>query len=162
MAAVLGKTPRAASGCGIREIDRAEEVATADWTLSALGQGNGIAADIGIFPALAGYGYQNPLQNVAYLYTTSTFTPSIAILAKAQGVQYVLCDRRLSESLPASGNYFPGATGVITRPIPLSNLTKFDHVPGAARLYDDGSIVIYNLQNLPYYVYKTRGPANAP
>ena len=31
-------------------------------------------------------------------------------------------------------------------PIPLADLTKFNHVPGVSRVYDNGDIVIYDLQ----------------
>lgn len=127
-----------------------EEVATADWALSALGPGNRFAADSGIYPALAGYGDQNALQDVAYLFMSPKFTLAIARSAHAQDVQYVLVDQRLSESLPASGTYFPGDTLISTRPIPLANLTKFNNLPDVARLYDDGNIVIYNLQSSQY------------
>lgn len=130
-----------------------EEIATAEWTLTALGPGNRFAADIGIYPALAGYGDQDPLQGVGYLYLGPKYTPSIAQAARAQAVQYVLVDRRLSQSLPASGTYFPGDTTLLpgdtmtgNGPIPLADLTKFDDVPGVARVYDNGDIVIYDLQ----------------
>jgi len=127
-----------------------EEIATADWTLSALGPGNLFAADIGIDPVLAGYGYQNPLQSVGYLYTTPTFTSALALRAEKQGVHYILVDRRLSESLPSSGTYFAGQTSAVRRPIPLPDLTKFDDVPSLPRVYDSGNIVIYNLQGPGY------------
>jgi hypothetical protein len=125
-----------------------EEIATAQWTLTALGPGNRFAADIGIYPLLIGYGDQDPLQGVGYLYTTRTFTPAIAQEAKAQAVQYVLVDRRLSQSLPASGTYFPGSSTTGNQPIPIADLTKFNQIPGAARVYDNGDIVIYNLRGI--------------
>jgi hypothetical protein len=122
-----------------------EEIATARWTLSALGSGHRFAADSGIYPVLAGYGDQNPLQDVGYLYTTPNFTTSIARMARAQAVQYVLVDRRLSQSLPASGYYFEGDATTSSHPIANADLTKFDHLRGVARLYDSGDIVIYGL-----------------
>jgi hypothetical protein len=127
-----------------------EEIATARWTLSALGPGNRFAADIGIYPLLADYGYQNPLQGVAYLYTSPDFTPSIATMARAQAVRYVLVDWRLSSSLPASGNYFPGNITTSNHPIPMKDLSKFGDLSGVARIYDSGNIVIYDLQGLQY------------
>lgn len=130
-----------------------EEIATAQWTLTALGPGRRFAADIGIYPALIGYGDQNPLQNIGFLYLGPTYTPAIAQAARAQAVQYILVDQRLSQSLPASGSYFPGYTTPVSGdtmtgngPIPLPHLTKFNHVPGVSRVYDNGDIVIYDLQ----------------
>jgi hypothetical protein len=127
-----------------------QEIATADWSLWALGPGNRFAADFGTYPVLAGYGDQNPLQEVGYLYTSPKFTSAIARRARAQAVHYVLADQRLTQSLPASGAYFPGDTAVYTRPLPLADLTKFDYLPGVARVYDSGDIVIYNLQGPGY------------
>jgi hypothetical protein len=127
-----------------------EEIAAAQWTLSALGSGNRFAADIGIYPVLAGYGYQNPLQDIGYLYTSPEYTPSDERLARAQAVHYVVVDRRLGQSLPASGTYFPGESYTGTRPLPIADLTKFDHVPGIARIYDSGNIVIYDLEGWPH------------
>jgi len=130
-----------------------EEIATAQWTLTALGPGQRFAADIGIYPALIGYGDQNPLQNIGFLYLGPAYTPAIARAARAQAVQYVLVDLRLSQSLPASGAYFPGYTKPVSGdtltgngPIPLPDLTKFNHVPGVSRVYDNGDIVIYDLE----------------
>jgi hypothetical protein len=127
-----------------------EEISAARWTLSALGPGHRFAADIGIYPLLAGYGYQNPLQDIGYLYTSPEFTLSITRSARVQAVQYVLVDQRLSRSLPVSGTYFPGKATTGTHPIPIADLTKFNHLPGVARIYDSGNIVIYDLQGLRY------------
>ena len=110
----------------------------ADWTLSKLGRGNKFASDIGNYPSLAGYGYQNPLQNVAYLFDLSpTLTPAIVLQWEQQGVQYILADNRLSQSLPVSGSYFPGQTTNDIRSCRLIDLTKFNS-PGIPRVFDDG------------------------
>ncbi len=55
--------------------------------------------------------------------------------------------------LPASGQYFPvdPNVGKYTRPLPLAGLTKFNQVPGVARIYDSGNIVIYDLKSSAYY-----------
>ncbi len=120
-----------------------EEIVAARWTLSALGPGNRFATDLGSFSVLGSYGYQNPLQDVAYLYTSPTFTAQ----AQAQGLRYIWVDQRLSQSLPASGQYFtddPNA-GKYTRPLPEADLQKFNQSAGLARIYDSGNIVIYEL-----------------
>ena len=127
-----------------------QEIATADWTLSALGPGNRMTADNGIYPVLIGYGDQDPLQVVSYLYISPKFTVPIAQRASAQAVHYVVVDLRLSQSLPPSGGYFPGDSIVSTRPLPLADLTKFNSVHGVARVYDSGDIIIYNLQSQGY------------
>ena len=65
-------------------------------------------------------------------------------------MHYVWVDRRLSQSLPAFGQYFPvdPKAGKYTRPLPLGDLTKFNHTQGVERIYDSGNIVIYELTGL--------------
>jgi hypothetical protein len=127
-----------------------EEIATSDWTLSYLGVGNRIAADAGIYPVLLGYGDQDALQNIGFLYATPDWVPAIADEAIANQVQYVLTDSRLTKLLPLNGTYFPGDTTMVTQTLPAANLDKFNDITGVSRVYDDGNIVIYNLMSLGY------------
>jgi hypothetical protein len=127
-----------------------EEIATADWTLQYLGSGNRIAADAGIYPVLLGYGDQDALQDISVLYDTPTWTAPISGAASGLNVQYVLTDNRLTQLLPLNGTYFPGDTTFVTKTLPLANLTKFNHITGVARVFDDGNINIYYLQSLGY------------
>ena len=129
-----------------RSIDP-KSLSTAEWTLSALGPGNRFAVDFGNYHLLASYGYQNPIRFVAYLYTSQILTVSDVHEARYQALKYVLVDRRLSESLPVSGQYFandPNA-GRYIHPLVKEDLDKFNMVPGGARVYDSGNIVIYQL-----------------
>jgi hypothetical protein len=123
------------------------EIDTAQWALSALGPGNRFAADFGNGPVLGSYGDQNPVLDVSFLFESPAYTPSDAQQARALSIRYVLADRRLSQSLPASGQYFPEDPGAghYRRPLPLADLTKYNHAAGVARIYDAGSIVIYDL-----------------
>jgi hypothetical protein len=129
-----------------------EETATAKWALAALGPGNRFAADVGSYPALGGYGDQNPVRDIGYLYTAPTFTRPDALRARQQAVHYILVDRRLAEALPASGQYFPvdPNAGRYSHPLPPGDLAKFNRVPGIARVYDSGNIVIYDLAGAEY------------
>jgi hypothetical protein len=131
-----------------------EEVAVAKWTLAALGPGNRIAADFGNCPILGSYGDQNPVLDVSFLYTSPTYTQSDARQVQVQSIHYMLVDLRLSQSLPASGQYFPIDPNAdkYTHPIPSADLTKFNHAPRVARIFDAGNIVIYDLD----------GPGNVP
>ncbi len=130
-----------------------EQVASAGWALAHLGPGNRFATDEGDFPVLGSYGDQNPVLDDGFLYTSLAFTQSDAQQVQALSVQYALVDRRLSEDLPVSGGYFPADSnaGRYTHPLALAGLTKFNHVPGVARLYDSGNIVIYDLEGSAYY-----------
>ena len=130
-----------------------DQIASADWALAALGPGNRFASDEGDTPVLGSYGDQNPVSDDGFLYTSPTFTQAAAQQVEAQSVGYVLVDQRLSELLPASGQYFPNDpnAGRYTHPLPLADLTKFNHVPRVARVYDSGNIVIYDLNGSAYY-----------
>jgi hypothetical protein len=130
-----------------------EQVASADWALAVLGPGNRFATDEGDLPVLGSYGDQGTVGDDGYLFTSPVFTQAAAQQVQAQSIGYVLVDRRLSEMLPVSGQYFPvdPNVGKYTRPLPLAGLTKFNHVPGVARVYDSGNIVIYDLKGSAYY-----------
>jgi hypothetical protein len=130
-----------------------EQVASAEWALGVLGPGNRFATDEGDLPVLGSYGDQDTVGDDGYLYTSQRFSPADARQVQAQSIGYLLVDRRLSEMLPASGQYFPidQNAGRYTSPLPLTGLIKFDHVPGVARVYDSGDIVIYDLEGSAYY-----------
>jgi hypothetical protein len=132
-----------------------EEIQDSYWTLQYLGPGNRIAADAGIYPVLIGYGGQNPLQVITTLYSTPDWTPAVAGFAAGQNVQYVETDTRLTKSLPPAGNYFPGDNAFATHTIDPAALTKYDSITGVARVFDDGTIVFYNLQAQGTYVPAT-------
>jgi hypothetical protein len=124
-----------------------EEIAAAQWTFAALGPGNRFAVDFGSYPVLGSYGDQNPVHDVAYLYTSRLYTQADALQAELQGLRYVWVDMRLSQSLPASGQYFladPNA-GKHKHPLPAADLEKFNDVPGVNRIYDSGNIILYEL-----------------
>jgi hypothetical protein len=130
-----------------------EQIASADWARAALGPGNRFATDEGDLPVLGSYGDQNTVGDDSILYTSPTVTPAATQLVQAQSIDYVLVDRRMSQLLPASGQYFPidPNAGRYTRPLPLGGLTKFNTEAGVARVYDSGNIVIYDLKGSAYY-----------
>ena len=127
-----------------------EEIAISYWSLAQLGPGWRIAADQGIYPVLIGYGGQNPQQQVSWAYATPTWTTADTSEAAAENIQYVETDTRLTKSLSPNGVYFPGDTVMPTKPLPLVNLTKYNHIQGVARVYDDGTITFYDLVSLGY------------
>jgi hypothetical protein len=127
-----------------------EEIAAAYWTQAYLGSGNRIAADAGIYPVLLGYGDQNALQDISFLYATPTWSPPVANQAVQDQVQYVLTDNRLTQLLPLNGTYFPGDTTPVSKTLPAANLNKYNHIGGVARVFDDGNINIYDLVSLGY------------
>jgi hypothetical protein len=124
-----------------------ETVAGARWALAALGPGNRFAADVGSYAVLGGYGDQNPVRDVAYLYETPTWTALDTSRSAQQALHYVWVDERLSRALPASGQYFPvdPNAGKYKHPLSPAGLAKFDNLPDLSRIYDSGNVVIYQL-----------------
>jgi hypothetical protein len=131
-----------------------EEIAASNWSLQYLGPGKRIASDAGIYPVLIGYGDQNPLQVITELYSTPKWTPAVAAFAAGMNVQFVQTDTRLTTTLPAAGNYFPGDITFATHPIAPAALNKYNNITGVARVYDDGTIRFYDLQAQGYVPQK--------
>jgi len=77
--------------------------------------------------------------------------PSDIDTACVDRVQYLIADVRLSTALPEIGIYVDQGeylNQTRTAPPPAADLTKFDQVAGAERIYDNGAIRIYNLKGL--------------
>jgi hypothetical protein len=73
-------------------------------------------------------------------------------LACVGGVKYLIADQRLDSSLPHVGVYIVNGEyldGIRTAPPPANAFTAFDSTPGAARIFDNGAIRIYDLKGLP-------------
>jgi hypothetical protein len=106
------------------------------------------------------YGDQHVLTSLADGINTSSLstlllTPpafSDADVACQANVQYLIVDKRLAWSLPHVGAYIDAGEyppGNRTLPPPQDALTKFNNVPGAERIFDNGAIRIYDLKGLP-------------
>jgi hypothetical protein len=124
-----------------------EEIAVADWILAELGPGNRFAADFGNNAAIGSYGDQTPVIGDAFLYLSPTYADSVKSQALQLGIHYVFADLRLTQHLPAIGQYWhvDPNVGRWKHPLPLIDMTKFNDAPGVARVFDDGNIIIYAL-----------------
>lgn len=79
------------------------------------------------------------------------FTDADVRIIAETGIRYLIVDRRLSSGLPNTGVYIEsGEFGQDGRraPVPSAALTKFDRVPGARRIYDNGAIAIYDVRSV--------------
>jgi hypothetical protein len=123
------------------------EIAEAHWALYKLGANARIASDVGELQVLGSYGDQNVIQSDNFVYTTPTFTKTLAGEIVYQQVHYISVNLLMAKSLPASGEYFPNDpnAGHWYHPLPLRDLTKYNSVIGAARIYDSGNIVVYDM-----------------
>lgn len=127
-----------------------EGIAAANWALAALGTGNRFGVDISNAALLAAYGRQDTVRNASTLYYSPTFGPEQRAYMASESVRYLFVDRRLAQSLPVSGSYFPVDPEIshLTKPIPLKNLDKYVGMAGVDRPFDSGDIVIYDLKGL--------------
>jgi hypothetical protein len=78
-------------------------------------------------------------------------SPSDLGFVKGAKLQLLLVDRRLATDLAHVGVYTDnGEYGGDnrTKPPPESAVTKFDHVAGADRIYDNGALSLYDVRGL--------------
>jgi hypothetical protein len=79
-------------------------------------------------------------------------TSTDVTLACQAKIEFLIADKRLASSLPHMGIYIDNGeylAGIRTRPPSPAALTKFDIIPGAQRVFDNGAIRIYDLRGLP-------------
>ncbi|GAA2749554.1 hypothetical protein [Amnibacterium kyonggiense] len=89
--------------------------------------------------------------DVSRLLLAPTFTTEDIALIKKADLEYLIVDERLSTGLPHQQFYIEsGEYGGDDRRVPVSAaaLAKFAAVPGVTRVYDNGSLVIYDLRGL--------------
>jgi hypothetical protein len=124
-------------------------LAAANWTGSALGAGNRVAADLNGYTLVSTYGGQDPVGEAAALYEDAEWGLSDEQLLGDLAISYVWVDTRTAEQAPASGALFaqdPHA-GQRTGPLSTAQLSKLDQPSGADRVYDNGVIRIYDMRN---------------
>lgn len=134
-----------------------EGIQTALWANAYLGPNNRFAADRTNRLLMSTYGDQRIVTSledgvdVSPVFFSTSLTPSDNALLHDAQVHYLVVDLRLSTALPAVGVYFePGEPGsyLRTRPIDRQALTKFNTVPYVNRVFDNGNIVIYDVEKL--------------
>jgi len=124
------------------------------WANEVLGPGNRIATDRVNRQQMGSYGGQHTVTSYADQVRVAEvfFAPqvddrAIRLLQRGQ-VRYLVVDSRLSDGLPYSGVYFErGEPGTFQHTIPFTStlLTKFEQVPGASLIFNDGFIKIYDV-----------------
>jgi hypothetical protein len=129
-----------------------EDVAAAEWTLSALGPGNRWAEDFNAYNLLSTLGDQNTVRAVAVLFDGRGADAAARALVKQQDIEYLAVDLRDSMQLPATGAYFPvdPNAGLYRSPLSLSDLKAPGRVRGVSRIYDSGDILFYDLRGSAY------------
>ena len=116
------------------------------WVATHLTPGHGVASDAATASVVANIGHQT-IVNGEVLFLSPKWDAVDKSAASSDGVSYIVVDRRITQELPASGSYFSPDfnSGNYSSPIPSNYINKFDSVPGASRIYDNGNILIYQL-----------------
>jgi hypothetical protein len=129
-----------------RSVD-AYNLAATDWTRDTMGTHKRVGGDVTSVFLASTYGRQDPVRETAPLFYSPRWSQQDQDMVYGLGLDYLVVDQRLSTHLPAMTSYFEHDPDVATRQNPLarSQLTKFDTVPGADRLYDNGTIRIYRM-----------------
>ncbi len=88
--------------------------------------------------------------NASQVLLAPTFTAQDRALIAESGIEFVIVDLRDADGLPRVGLYYESGEydQARTRPVSRAALTKLNSVPGVQRVYDNGSIVIYDVRNL--------------
>jgi hypothetical protein len=132
--------------------------ALARWSAGALGRDNRIAAEAADARLLQLYGGQFAVAgvhpDVRDILHLSPLEPWMVELLRTNRFRYIAVDRRTLSADSIAGYFFAprGSADASTRPPAVTD--KFEHAPGAQRIFDSGDIVLYDIAAL--------GPAGGP
>jgi hypothetical protein len=142
-------------GGGSRSIDE-YNVAAAQWAGSDLTSGHIFSADAANSELMSSVGRQTAGNGyvTSLLILGSRVTPAVAKRMRKEGLELVIADHRITTSIPVAGGGifdFDAFAGHYRRPIPSSSLDKFNSMAGVSRIFDDGPIVVYDLEGSAYF-----------
>ena len=139
-----------------RSVDAAN-VSVAQWLAANVPAGTRVYGDRVSGGLAAATGRQFNVMNVSTgidasrLILDPEFGQADVDLITAARIQYVIVDLRLSNGLPNEDVYIEnGEFGGQDRtsPVKVAALTKFNSVPGVDRVYDNGSLLVFDVRNL--------------
>lgn len=139
-----------------RSVD-SRSISTAKWVDQELEPNRRIISDRinGLLMVVFGRQYQVTLSedwiHVPDVFFAPRIGPEELSILRAGEVEYLVVDRRLSNSLPFLGFYFEQSeTNAFNHqtPIEASALAKFDDIAKVSRIFDNGEILIYYVRPL--------------
>ena len=132
----------------------APSFALANWVSTHLPYGSRVAVDRDNGALLNDIGRVDPVSplnganNPAPLFFDRQITLADIALLRRSDIRYVVTDTRLTEGLPLYGaDIAPGETSRPTR-LTMQELQKFNSIPGVYRIYDNGTIQVYDVSRL--------------
>ena len=129
-------------------------IETARWAKEWLGAGNRFISDRINSLLLASYGRQDVRVNIregvdtARVFEAETLGPGEFWALAGSDIDFLLVDRRLTTAPPVLGFYFQPWQLHQETPLSIAALLKFNDVKDVTRIYDNGSIVIYDVRGL--------------
>jgi hypothetical protein len=127
-------------------------VTAARWTHQTFGAGQRIAAEESDARVFAAIGAQDALAGVYPDVRDLLHAPAVAQwqtdLLRANSINFVAVNRRLASSNALTGYYFAAPTSNAGREYTPEVIRKFDLEPWADRIFDNGTIVLYDTRRL--------------
>jgi hypothetical protein len=125
-------------------------VAAARWVAANVPQSATVGCDFMMCSLLGGYGTQSAFTGPADIFYANSFDPSIRRLLSERGIQYVIVDKRIYSQPAVGHDYFDQETpGQEARsPVPRRALEKFTRNPHVERVYDGGTVSVYDVRGL--------------
>jgi len=132
-----------------RSVD-AYGIDAAYWEYYVLGTDKRVGGDITAVSLSSTYGRQDPVREAAPLFYDTEWSEADNRLVEQVGLEYLVVDRRITETLPVNDAYFDNDphAGQITKPMSVTEISKFDKVDRISRLYDNGNVRIYRMGQL--------------
>jgi O-antigen/teichoic acid export membrane protein len=132
----------------------APTLAAAQWASTHLPAGSNIAADRQSGALLADYADVNLVTTIggfvdpSPIFFGKTFDDSDVSLIRKDDIRYIVVDQRLATSLPLFGTYFEVGEAPPGTRLTSEELNKFGSLKSISRIYDNGSIQIYDTSRL--------------
>lgn len=139
------------AGAWERSVD-AHELDLAQWAASRLPRDNGVAAGFITGGVLGTLGHQADVGSVPSLFDTGTFTAAASRVVAVHRITLIVVNLRDARQVPADGYYFATAPlGPHNRgPLPARYLGKFAKIAGLSRIFDDGTMIVYDVSGSLY------------
>lgn len=130
-------------------------VSAARWSRDALGPNNHVFGDFTTATLWGTIGEQDTSRVGLALneqFVAPEFDPKLPAAFTDFDIRYLVVDRRISTLRPVTGSYFATPDNAQERPrdspLPASAVTKFNRIPGVSRVYDNGSVRVYDLREV--------------